>query len=299
LVGVIVGGTAFSAVASGAAGPPINDNYLGSLELNQKGTKLDRIHTLQDLRNTAAATVQSNIFSPCGLASCPSGPAEVTACNGVNYGNTVWYDFYPDAAGQASIRTSGFDNVITLYTFNPSTLAPNVSSRHCVHQGTFLSEQLLAPVKKGVAYTFQIGGVDAAIGTGTGGPLEMQFDYSVPRPGQLKADATLTARATATGISIISLIVTAPHRGARVEVDCPHHCSSKTRTVPKHGSTALSFGSLAGLSLPAGAQVVIRVSAPNMIGAAIEYNILAGNLNKNQFCMQPGSRKLRRPSQCH
>jgi hypothetical protein len=67
-----------------------------------------------------------------------------------------------------------------------------------------------------------------------------------------------------------------------------------TRTVAKHGSTTLGFPSLAGLALPAGAQVVIRVSAPHMIGAAIQYNVLAGNFTKNQFCMDPGSRKLRR-----
>ena len=44
--------------------PPINDNYLGSLNLNKPGTPLNRKDTLSDARNTAAATVQSDIFSP-------------------------------------------------------------------------------------------------------------------------------------------------------------------------------------------------------------------------------------------
>ena len=48
----------------------------------------------------------------------------------------------------------------------------------------------------------------------------MLFDYSLATP-RLKADATLTARATSTGISIIHLGVTAKHRGARIEMNAP------------------------------------------------------------------------------
>ena len=282
----------------GAAGaPPVNDSYLGSLELNQPGTKLNRTQTLLSVVNTMAATVQPDIFSPCGMAACPPGPAETTRCDGVDYGNTVWYDFYPDADGLVSIRTSGFDNVITLYRYSRSSLLPDVGGRQCVHEGDFPSEQLVAHVRKGLAYTFQVGGVLDSTGVPASGPLEMRFDYSVIPPRSLTADATLTARATPTGISIIGLTVTAPHRGARVEVDCPHHCRSEIRTVPKHGPTTLSFRGLAGLSLPKGAQIVVRVTAPNMIGAAIRYEALAGNLTKNQFCTEPGSRMLRRT--CH
>jgi hypothetical protein len=207
---VILGGAALAAAASGAPAPPVNDSYLGSLELNQKGTKLNRVDTFKDIRDTTSATVQTNIFNPCGLAACPTGPAEVTTCQGVSYGNTIWYDFYPDANGVVSIRTSGFDNVITLYTFNTKSLLPNVAGRLCVHQGSFPSEQLVAHVAKGGAYTFQIGGVDNAAGVPAAGPLEMLFDYSVIPPGTLKADATLTARATATGISRSTAPITAP-----------------------------------------------------------------------------------------
>ena len=148
-----------------------------------------------------------------------------------------------------------------------------------------------------MAYTFQIGGVLDSSAVPAAGPLQMLFDYTVIPPSSLRADATLTARATSTGISIVGLTVSAPHRGARVEVDCPSHCRSETLTVPKHGSTSLDFRGLAGLSLPAGAQVVIRVTAPHTIGAAIKYDILAGNVSKTQFCTEPGSRKLRRA--CH
>jgi len=272
---------------------PINDNYLGSLNLNQPHPPLNRIDTLTDTRNISTATVQSDIFSP----PQQGGPREVTGCSGVSEAKTIWYDFYPDADGLVSIRTSGFDNVITLYRFSRSSLLPDVAGRQCVHQNGFPSEQLVAHVRKGLAYTFQIGGVLDSTGIAAGGPLEMKFDYSVIPPRSLRADATLTARATSTGISIIGLTVSAPHRGARVEVDCPQHCRSQIRTVPKHGPTTLGFRGLAGLSLPKGAQIVIRVSAPHMIGAAIRYGVLAGNLTKNQFCTEPGSRKLRRT--CH
>ncbi len=48
--------------------PPINDNYLNALNLNEpstphhRGTPLNRTETLRDERNTAAATVQSDIL---------------------------------------------------------------------------------------------------------------------------------------------------------------------------------------------------------------------------------------------
>lgn len=284
-----------SAPASGQVAPPINDNYLSSLELNQRGTKLNRVDTLRDVRDTAGATVQTNIFSPCGLASCPIGPPEVTSCDGVGFGNTIWYDFYPDTDGLASIRTSGFDNVITLYRFNVRTLLPTVVS--CVHQGDFPSEQLVANVKKGLAYTFQIGGVVNSSGVAASGPLEMLFDYSVTPAQSLKAAATLTARATATGISIISLSVSAPHRGDHVAVSCGSSCHTETRTVPRHGSTTLGFPGLAGESLPAGANLDIRVTAPHTIGVMIQYGVEAGNFTKRTFCLEPGSTTPRRSCQ--
>src|SRR4051794_21614801 len=107
--------------AAPAAGPPppINNDYLFSLELNSQGHQLNSTDTLKDVRNTTAATLQSNIFDP----PHPNllGPAEVTNCHGTSYGKTVWYDFYPNANGIARIRASGFDNVVTLYPFNVPT----------------------------------------------------------------------------------------------------------------------------------------------------------------------------------
>src|SRR2546421_10007253 len=70
-----------SAVAPAATAPsqcannaPCNDNYINSLELNQAGQRLNRTKTLEDIRDTSTATVQNNLFNPCGAASCPPGP---------------------------------------------------------------------------------------------------------------------------------------------------------------------------------------------------------------------------------
>ena len=69
------------------------------------------------MRNTAAATVQSDIFTP----PQSGGPAEVTGCNGVSEGKTIWYDFYPDANGLVRIRTSAeFATVMAVMPFDPS-----------------------------------------------------------------------------------------------------------------------------------------------------------------------------------
>ncbi|HWF54439.1 MAG TPA: hypothetical protein VG223_07435 [Solirubrobacteraceae bacterium] len=272
----------------------MNDNYLNSLELNAPNTKLNATETLKDVRDTTGATVQTNIFNPCGLASCPSGPAEVTSCQGVSYGATVWYDFYPQANGVVGIRTSGFDNVIALYQFNARSLVPDTASSQCVHQGDFPSEQLSAKVVKGAAYTFQIGGVVGADGVAATGQLELLFDYLVTKTPRLQANTTLTARATSSGISVIGLSVSSGHRGARVTVSCGRACRSQNRRIPAHGSTTVAFSRLAGVGLPAGTKLQIRVTAPHTIGSFTQYTVQTGNFTKQTRCMEPGSTRPRR-----
>ena len=280
-------------VAAAAPAAPVNDNYLGSLELNGPHTALNHSQTLKDVRSTTGATVQTNIFTPCGLASCPHGPPEVTSCQGVNYGATIWYDFYPQANGEVSIRTSGFDNVISLYTFNRKSLVPDVATHQCVHQGAFPSEQLAAHVVGGDAYTFQIGGVVGSGGTAASGRMEMLFDYSLTKTPRLKADATLTARATSTGISIISLTVTSAFRGAHVAVTCGSACRGATKSIPAHGSTTVNFSQLKNATLSGGTNLQIRVTAPHVIGAFIQYTVKPGNFSKSTRCLEPGSKTPR------
>jgi hypothetical protein len=273
--------------AAPAAGPtpPINDDYLFSLELNSQGRPLNSTDTLKDVRNTTAATVQSNIFDP----PHPNllGPAELTNCHGTSYGKTVWYDFYPNANGIARIRASGFDNVVTLYPFNVPTALPDVARKRCVHQSSFPSEELDAPVSKGRAYTIQIGGAGAA-----GGPLQMLFDFFITPPRRLNPSTTLKARATSNGIQLLDLAV-ATSRAAHVSVSCGRFC----RNQSKFGEAVEHFPKLKNVKMPAGSKLQIRVTARHSIGALVQYNILPGNFTKIIRCTEPGSRKPRRS--CH
>jgi hypothetical protein len=306
LGGVIVATLGLSASASApAAAPqacanaaPCNDNYLSSLVLNAPGTRLNRTSTLKDVRNTSTATVQANVFNPCGATTCPQGPPETTSCGAVSYGKTIWYDLHPDTAGTISVRTSGFDNVITLYRYSndqasPSYLVPDSAHRVCVHQSSFPSEELVAPVQKGASYTVQIGGVvSAQAPAGAGGPLQALFDFFPKPPRRLSAQTTLTAKATSNGIQLVGLSVSTA-RAAKVAVDCGGFCRPTSKS--KHATE--QFGELRGTSLPAGSALTIRVTAPHSIGALIRYKVGRGSFTKQTFCTEPGSRKPR--TKCH
>jgi hypothetical protein len=261
--------------------PPANDNYLSSLELNRPGTKLDRVHTLQDVRTTTDATVQSNLLDPCGRATCPPGPAEHTTCSGISYGNTVWYDFYPDSDGTVRIRTSGA-NVIALYTWSVNTLLPSRLPQRCLVNPGFPSVELDAQVKKGRAYTFQVG--DA---TGATGQLQMLFDYFVP-PKRLTADSNITSSDSPNGSQLLDLSVTT-NRAAKVRVTCGRFC----RPLTKSGRAVEDFRELNGIHMPVGSKIKIYVTAPNAVGAYIEWDVVSSNIVKHILCLEPGSTKPR------
>lgn len=168
---------AFAAVLLGPApavpaGPltPYNDNFLSASNLNSPDTPLST-GTLSDTPETIGATVQANLLSPCGPGICRAGPPETTTCAGVDYGKTVWYDFYPDHAGQIEIRTAGIPNVIALYTYDPATLVPH--EVQCQPGSTYPSNDLSANVNPGVDYTFQVGGRGNA-----GSGLQVLFNYA-------------------------------------------------------------------------------------------------------------------------
>jgi hypothetical protein len=273
-----VGATAAIAATAAAPEPPINDNYLSSLNLNRPGTPLNRTETLRDERNTAAATVQSDIFNP------PShgGPAELTGCNGVSEGKTIWYDFFPNANGLVRIRTSAaFGTVMAVMPYDPKTLLPDYGQRHCTVNEPAMAGELFDEVKAGGSYTIQIGGVNEA-----GGNVEFLFDYLV-QPKRLQAEATLTAQPLSSGVQVVGLAVGAPKQ-ARVEVRCTRGCRPQLRTA--HG-----FPGLRGAVLPNGAALKIYATAKNQIGAYIEYRIGHDNFTKIQRCLAPGSK---RPERC-
>jgi hypothetical protein len=261
--------------------PPVNDAYLRSLGLNRPGTKLNRVDTLVDRRDTRGATTQSDIFAP----SSHGGPAERTTFAGINYGTTVWYDLYPDADGLVRIRTAGYDNVVCVYPFSRKTKLPDVAHRRCMHDSSAPAEELFVRVVGGRSYTIQIGGVN-----GVGGNLESKFDYIPDPPRRLTADATLAANPTSDGIRVVSLSVTAT-RGSRVEVRCGGACRPRVR---KGGTVSFPLN---GLRLRAGSKLQIFVTARNSIGVLIQYDIVPGNLNKVTRCLEPGSLKPHRS--CH
>jgi hypothetical protein len=276
------------AVPATAAGPaaPINDNYVNSLELNRPGHKLNGTDTIKDVRDTTNATIQTDIFNP----PQGGGPPENTQCRGTNYGKSIWYDFYPDRSGTVRIRTSGFDNVIALYSFSRATLLPDNRFR-CVHQGNFPTEEMDASVTRGKAYTIQIGGVSGASGP-AGGPLEFLFDFFPSAPHRLNADSTLRASATSSGVQLLGLSVSTV-RSAKVTISCGRFCHRQS----KKGHATETFPSLRSVKLPAGSALTIRVTAPHSIGAFIQYNIVRGNFAKITRCTEPGSRKPK--TKCH
>lgn len=295
---------ATSATAHAAPpGAPVNDDYLESLQLNAPGSKLERKSTLRDLRDTINASVQGDVFTP---QQSPGGPVEVTNCRSTSYGKTVWYDFYPDVSGIARVRANGFDSVISVIPFNARTAVPNFGGRRCINDSASTTEELFAPVRKGRAYTIQVGGVNDAAGR-----LEFLFDFLADRdadgvlddadkcdglkgpaseagcPKRLRADISLRAQPLADGVQILALNVDAP-RGSKVSVrcgGCPPQ-AKKARNV--------SFPKLRGRRLRAGTSIVVRVTRRRAIGAWFKYKITRGNFKKVERCLNPGSKKPRR-----
>jgi hypothetical protein len=259
---------------------PVNDNYLASLNLNQPHTPLDRVDTLRDTRDTTAATTQTDIFNP----TSHGGPPELTGCNGVSEGKTIWYDFYPDATGLVRVRTSAdFGTVMAVMPFDPKTLLPENSQRQCAVNQPTAAGELFANVQAGKPYTVQIGGVEEA-----GGTVEVLFDYVV-KPKRLQAEATLAAQPLSSGVRVVSLSVSAPAK-SRVRVRCTRGCRPQAATARSVG-----FPRLRGAVLPSGAALKIYVTAKNQIGAYIEYRIGHGRFTKIQRCLAPGSK---RPERC-
>jgi hypothetical protein len=302
---VIAALLALPAVASAQA-PPVNDNYLDSLRLNDPDTRLERRDTLRDVRDTTNATTQSDVFSP----PQSGGPAELTTCQDTSFGKTVWYDFYPDVNGLARLRASGYDTVLAVVPFNRTTARPNFGSALCSNTSASTTEEYLVEVRGGSAYSVQVGGVNAA-----GGALEFLFDFladtdgdgvldTVDRcdrldgpegnngcPRRQRVNVTLRARATATGIGIDALTVTV-RRGSRVVVSCSRGCRRQVKRAGRTGTMIVP--ALGGVELSAGARLEIRVTKPGYFGEFVRYTILRGNFRKIERCMNPGSRVLRR-----
>ncbi len=289
-----------------AAAPPANDNYLDSAPVNRPGTRLPR-EDVKDSKNTAEATTQTDLFVPRGTGGGP----EPTVCGVTTFGNTIWYDFYPDLPGTAEIQTAGFDAVVAVYEFSRRTARLGRLVRCSNVAG--VTEDLFVDVERGKSYTVQIGGVSTAAGPAFG-DLQFTFEFFADRdrdgvfdalddcprdPGRgasgcppvLRANPRLRATATASGIRVISLSVAAP-RGARVTLRCRRGCGAREKRTARRGAVALT--TLRGLLLPAGATIDIAVTRPRAIGSHFRYKVTRGSFKRIDRCLRPGSQRPRR-----
>jgi hypothetical protein len=304
VIAVALGVPGAVAVADHIDGHPANDDYLSSFALNRSGERLERKNTLADTQNTTNATVQADVFNP----PDSGGPAEVTTCEDSSYGKTIWYDFYPDVPGVVRVRANGYDAVISVIPFDRSTLVPDFDRRACINDSDSTQEEMITQVRKGRAYTIQLGGVNNA-----SGDLEFLFDFladtdgdgvlddadNCPRlksggrpsgcPKRLRPEVTLRAAPVSGGIRVLGLTVKAAS-GSRIEVACTSGC----KTEVKKAKSEVNFQKIKGNRLNAGSKIEIRVSKRRAIGAYIAYRIKDGNFEKYERCMRPGSRKPRR-----
>jgi hypothetical protein len=310
---------ALLAAAPAAAAPPINDNYLSSMQMTD-GDGVAR--EWQDTFDTSEATTQADLFNPNreGLPFGGAGP-ETTSCGSTAFGRTVWWDFLPEISGGAQIQASGsFDAVVAVYEYdvrNPADLRPVLC------QNTGLAEDVLLPeVEGGRAYTVQVGGVG-----GAGGPLDFRFfffgdrdedgvlddqpDRCVDLPGisgaggcppRLRSTLSLEWAGTAAGLQFTRAIVRKVPRGARVQVRC-RRCGLRSEVRRGRGGS-VRLRRLAGRTAPAGAVLELFVTQKprgrgryrhGAIGTYLKYRFDGAGISKRTTrCLQPGSRKPRR-----
>ncbi len=315
---------AFTATAAPAlAVPPLNDNYLASTALNEKGTTLAPV--LTDSVDTTDATTQADLFNP-GPDGQPLGGdgPENTQCNGTPFGKTVWWDFHPKVNGGVEIKTSGFDNVVTVYQWddNTSKIVRTVACQDTA--GTAEDLVLTKEVQAGKAYTVQVGGVEGPGGLIAAGPLSFELDYfadtdgdgvydAIPDhckttpgpdrfggcPPQLKSIVapSLNFDGFGNGIRINRLVLGSVPKGAKVQARCGG-CPTVT-TVAKHST--VEFKSLTGRVVPKGSKVQLRVTLGRTgkgnykfgaTGVLISWPVKAGAIGlKRLQCLHVGTVK--------
>jgi len=280
---------AFCLAPSGAAAspqPPGNDNYLDPIALNSPGTPLNATDTLENINDTIGATVQANLFDPCNASSCPSGPAEVSNCQGVPYDKTVWYDFYPDHNGQVEIRAEGTPNVIALYSFDPKTHSPH--ELQCASGSTYARNVLHAKVQRGLDYAFQIGGRN----NNAGGPLKMQFNFVFGRALAVAPFLT-SAVIQPAGLGKVKLLrfkLIGLTRGEKASAACAFCGSSVFRSVERRGDVVALRATPPSI-FTSRTRFIVVATAPTEIGRFKLYGVDVSSISLSvisQGCLPPG-----------
>jgi hypothetical protein len=262
----------------GSTKPGCGDNYLESVPIT--------LHTINktllgfsDSVDTSTATTQPDLFKPGGNRV---GPAEQTTYAGKAYGKTVWYDLNPTVDGDVLVQAVGSDPVICLVRYDPRG-APNfppVGPYECSNQGTLPLEQLLKKgVKRGRAYSIQIGGVGF-----TGGPLDVDVNFT---PARVSATPKLALQLTPQGVKLLNVLVKASAK-ARVEVSCKPSCGKRVKRGRK---VSLNYKK----TLRPGSKLIVRVTRGGEIGAYFAYKIRKGKRPiETDRCLNPGSKKPRK-----
>jgi hypothetical protein len=305
------------------AAPPVNDNYLSSLIIPQAATTGSRPVGFEDVRDTAEATTQADLFNPdrSGLPLGGAGP-EPLSCHGSTYGKTVWYDLHPSVNGGVEIVASGFPTAIAVYQFNPATamLGHRVG---CQLSSTPTNDFALPfDLKRHRAYTVQLGGLATASGFDSG-PLDVKVTFfpdhdgdsvfdvldSCPKlpgvarfggcPPTIHAIPRYTFTTSASGVRLTGLRVDQVPGGSRVQARC-HSCGvSQVRNAGAHASS-VTMTAFQGAAFPVGAKLEIWITKRatgthqyryGAIGSYISYSVLTGGtIQRGPIrCLMPGS----------
>jgi hypothetical protein len=291
-LGLIAGVCAlvFWLVPSGAPAsvqPPGNDNFLRATRVNSPGTRLNSFKTTND---TIGATVQSNVLGPCNTSTCQPGLPEVTTCEGVRYGSTVWYDFFPDRSGQVEIQTREIPNVIALYKIDQATGQPDWIK--CAQGSTYTSNVLTASVQGGQAYAYQIGSRGDNAG---GGLLKMQFSFA---PGSDLAVAPFRAKPVFRTIPVqpdklelLRLVFVELTTGESPTAACTSCSVATFRATPAHGRSATTLKATSPSVVSSGTRLIVLATSPAQIGRFKLYAADVADYRLNvisQGCVAPG-----------
>ena len=300
-----------SAPALASAAPPVNDNYLSSLPVDQV--------EFTATTDTTEATTQPDLFNP-NRDGQPlgGGAAEPLTCKGTPFGKTVWYDLAPQVSGGLQLRATGFQTVVAVYEWNPQDSKISKLVDCSANAGI---DDLLLNVTGKKNYTIQVGGAGGAGGAlnfnalffpdqDSDGILDDQPDKCKTVPGierfggcppELKVVPSIGFDGSPSGITIKRLIVDRVPKGAKVVAKCSG-CGSQTVKAKRFGRVSLS--KLVGKNVRAGTKVEIRVTLAKTgsgtyvygaTGSYFEWPVRAGGLGARVTrCLNVKSSKIER-----
>ena len=299
---------------SASAAAPLNDNYLASTPMMRSdGTTVREYH---DVIDTSEATVQADLFQP-DREGMPlgGGPAENTRCNQSQFGATVWYDFLPEISGGAQILATGYDTVVTVYEYDVRT-ARITRTLTCSDRPSAGEEVLLPRVKRGLAYTVQVGSVGPPTGR-----LDFTFNFFGDRdeddvldaapdrcpairgvseaggcPPRLRTSPRVRTQGAANGVRVISVSLGGVPLGARVEARC-RRCG--LQQVRQARTPVVGLSRFTGRTLPNGAVLELLVTRKRAAGGRYKFGAIGDyyryEIRRNRLgprierCLKPGS----------